>query len=530
MFRRFWRSGSFVIPLALCASVSASRYCDAQTAGAAGAPNERTAIPIDAASFGEGWSQSIPLEADSEAGYKLWVKEGWLQVRRHNDRGDLDWQIALARISGARPPTVFNDDGFELSYRDGRYFIRETRNVLRSVREPADAKACSPRAALLGEQAKPSGRGRSRRPDLTLSIWEKEGWFVAATGPDDQCLSAVVRLVPAKESGRNSEQSWGGGLVRCVKGQTWFLDDGELLATTRMPEGEYKWLLAMQRMEKNFPDSFPAKIDASGWLNTQEALSWDTLKGKVVLLDFWAARADSAKMQKRVQQIADKYRDRGLVVVGIHSAQDAERCKAFVEKQGLTFPVAIDSGKTAERFAIDEWPSLFLIDESGKIVSGYRDNLPTDAEIEELFVSERVRKNFPDLVAPKIDASRWLNTADALPWEKLKGKVVLLDFWGVWCGPCVSKLPDVQTFADKYRDRGVVVIGIHSARDGEKCRDFVAKRGITFPIAIDSGKTAESFAVEDWPALFLIDKTGKVVRGYCDELPNTEEMDKLLRK
>ena len=73
---------------------------------------------------------------------------------------------------------------------------------------------------------------------------------------------------------------------------------------------------------------------------------------------------------------------------------------------------------------------------------------------------------------------------------KYKGKVVLLDFWGTWCGPCVEKLPKVQQFAEKYAGRDVVVIGIHSEQSGETCREFVEKNKYSFPMAIDSGKTS----------------------------------------
>ena len=107
--------------------------------------------------------------------------------------------------------------------------------------------------------------------------------------------------------------------------------------------------------------------------------------------------------------------------------------------------------------------------------------------------------------------------------------MVLLDFWGTWCGPCVKHLPQVQDFAGKYADRGLVVIGLHSSQGGESCEDFVEKNGISFPIAIDSGRTAESFAITSWPTYFLIDKTGKVAIGYTSNLPGRDVVENLLR-
>ena len=108
--------------------------------------------------------------------------------------------------------------------------------------------------------------------------------------------------------------------------------------------------------------------------------------------------------------------------------------------------------------------------------------------------------------------------------------MVLLDFWGTWCGPCVKKIPEVQKFAQRYADRGVIVIGVHSAEAADTCREFVEKNGITFPIAIDSGNTAKIYAVKEWPSMFLIDKQGKFVASFADDLPEDELIKKLLRR
>jgi thiol-disulfide isomerase/thioredoxin len=117
-----------------------------------------------------------------------------------------------------------------------------------------------------------------------------------------------------------------------------------------------------------------------------------------------------------------------------------------------------------------------------------------------------------------------------LSLEKLRGKVVLIDFWGTWCGPCVKKLPALEALHKKYRDRGLVVIGVHSEQAGDLVAEFLDKEPLSFPIAVDTGDTAKSYAVDSWPTYFLIDKAGKAQWGFSSSLPREAEIEKLLRQ
>jgi thiol-disulfide isomerase/thioredoxin len=67
----------------------------------------------------------------------------------------------------------------------------------------------------------------------------------------------------------------------------------------------------------------------------------------------------------------------------------------------------------------------------------------------------------------------------------LRGKLVLLDFWEVWCGPCVESMPKVQHLYDAYKDKGLLVFGvIHEAKELEPSKLLVDKRGIRFPMLV----------------------------------------------
>lgn len=93
------------------------------------------------------------------------------------------------------------------------------------------------------------------------------------------------------------------------------------------------------------------------------------------------------------------------------------------------------------------------------------------------------------------------------------GKVVLLDFWATWCGPCVAAMPHVQALWTEYESKGVVVLGMNRDRDGSerKVRRFLEAKGITFRQVMDvEGEAAQSYAVRGIPCSVLIDTRGVI--------------------
>jgi thiol-disulfide isomerase/thioredoxin len=356
------------------------------------APPQRTRVPVDPGRFGEGWRKTVRL-ADSPVGpgdaYDVWVEDGWLQVKRYNEEGELDWHVVLARASSGVPTiTVGERQGaFEVSCRDGRYFIRDTLWALRCLREPKDAGGLLPKAAFFdgGFQSKGyAGAGAARGPHL-VSGWQDERWFYVACGPDRERFDCVVRLNPVAKSDPGYGFQGMSGLAYVFHGKAWAMDDGELLVAARTLQAAYEMELAREKIRKNLPGNVPPEIDAEKWLNTPWGLSWGSLKGKVVLLDFWATWCGPCvEKLPAIQQLADTYGKRGLVVIGVHSAQNSEGCEEFVKTKGVSFPVAVDSGKTEERYAVTSLPTYFLIDKTGKVAVGYTSRLPDAALIEEL--------------------------------------------------------------------------------------------------------------------------------------------------
>jgi thiol-disulfide isomerase/thioredoxin len=124
-----------------------------------------------------------------------------------------------------------------------------------------------------------------------------------------------------------------------------------------------------------------------------------------------------------------------------------------------------------------------------------------------------------DRPAPELEAALWLNTGgQPLRLADLRGKFVLLDFWFTGCGPCHGDFPSVKLVHELYKDKGVVVIGVHNnSSTPEAVREHVAKIKLPFPVALDypDGRTIARFEPHGipngYPDYVLISPEGKVL-------------------
>jgi thiol-disulfide isomerase/thioredoxin len=97
--------------------------------------------------------------------------------------------------------------------------------------------------------------------------------------------------------------------------------------------------------------------------------------------------------------------------------------------------------------------------------------------------------------------------------ESLKGKVVLLDFWATWCGPCREALPELKKIRKQFGGQRFEIIGISADRDRKALEDFVKKNDMTWPQFFDEGLRVSQagFGVSTFPSYFVVDKNGVVV-------------------
>jgi thiol-disulfide isomerase/thioredoxin len=140
----------------------------------------------------------------------------------------------------------------------------------------------------------------------------------------------------------------------------------------------------------------------------------------------------------------------------------------------------------------------------------------------------------PDVLAGLAGASGWINSP-ALTADDLRGKVVLVDFWTYSCINCLRTLPYVKAWAAKYRDAGLVVVGVHAPEfefehDPGNVRRAAAKHGIDFPIALDNDYAIwHAFRNQAWPAFYFVDAQGRVRSRSLGE-GNYAESEQVIRQ
>ena len=112
------------------------------------------------------------------------------------------------------------------------------------------------------------------------------------------------------------------------------------------------------------------------------------------------------------------------------------------------------------------------------------------------------------LVSQFTIAEKWLDSFDAAQY---KGSVVYVDFWASWCGPCRKSFPWLNSIEKKYRDKGLVVIGINVDSDFEMAKRFLEKTPAKFALFSDpKGVLADKYKLIGMPSSFVLDRNGEV--------------------
>ncbi len=307
---------------------------------------------------------------------------------------------------------------------------------------------------------------------------------------------------------------------------------GTLASVTLAEEvDESQWRMQAQPELRDAWDALegqaaPSINELTGWMNT-EGRSWKDFEGKVVIIDVWATWCGPCIAQiPKLKALHEKYSDKGLVILGVHSANGFEKMDAFVKEKELPWAFAADDKRgLSTALTVRFIPSYFIVDKKGvmRVAGANRDKIeeialalmkedakPVDPK--ELIgkfpkpVDKRLfaKNDLRGKAAPKIEVDQWLTAA-----AKTEGKVVLIDFWATWCGPCKAAIPKLNAWQEQFKD-DLAVVGV-TDENADLVKSFLAENKMDFAVGIDAvGKMKQAVGVEGIPHVLIISTDGVV--------------------
>jgi peroxiredoxin len=136
----------------------------------------------------------------------------------------------------------------------------------------------------------------------------------------------------------------------------------------------------------------------------------------------------------------------------------------------------------------------------------------------------------PSTAAP--DFTLRTMTGPNLRLGEQRGRVVMVNFWATWCGPCREEMPQLNRLYERYKAAGFVLLGVNVDDDSKKAADVAAKLGVTFPVLLDSDKVVSKlYDLNTMPSTVIIDRSGNVRYVHRGYLAGTEaDYEKQIRE
>ena len=163
----------------------------------------------------------------------------------------------------------------------------------------------------------------------------------------------------------------------------------------------------------------------------------------------------------------------------------------------------------------------------GSRITGLKTSVPEKevVTIDELISEAQIKKSMP---APDFQAETLEGKKVSL--SDYQGKVLILDFWATWCGPCLAELPYFQELVNLYKnDPSVAFLTISQDRSKDVARKFIEQKGYTFPVIFDTG-IGQLFEIEGIPVLIVIDQEGNIRYKHFGFDPNNVDFVQLMKK
>jgi thiol-disulfide isomerase/thioredoxin len=242
-------------------------------------------------------------------------------------------------------------------------------------------------------------------------------------------------------------------------------------------------------------------------ISSQRAFTVDTNSVTAGLIDLVARINSKLEQHQRTESDLSGELKEFDDLLAKHKGEEAEDlAQVLAMKGGLYLQVLDQPDKAAE--VLKQIKRDFPKTKIGQHADGILEIIAQQAEMKKIQDFLAVGRQFPDFAETDL-AGKPLSVAT------FKGKVVMLDFWATWCGPCRAELPNVLEVYQKHHQDGFEIIGISLDEDRARLESFIKDKSMTWPQFFDGkkgkNKLAVKYGVNSIPTTYLLDGEGKII-------------------